>query len=98
MSGHAYTHLQVTILARECGLDLELSDIPVESLVPEPLRAVASSADYMARLPDFDADMGSRLEEARAAGEVLRYVGVVDVAVSLTVWLQRKDAVAHTRC
>eukprot|EP00983_Pelagomonas_calceolata_P084910 1156449-Pelagomonas_calceolata.AAC.13 len=26
---------QVTILARECGLQLELSDIPIESLVPE---------------------------------------------------------------
>ena len=29
---------QVIILARECGLNLELSDIPPESLVPEPLR------------------------------------------------------------
>lgn len=29
---------QVIILARECGLKLELSDIPPESLVPEPLR------------------------------------------------------------
>lgn len=26
------------ILARECGLKLELSDTPVQSLVPEPLR------------------------------------------------------------
>lgn len=30
--------LQVIILARESGLKLELSDIPVQSLVPEPLR------------------------------------------------------------
>jgi len=29
---------QVIILARESGLKLELSDIPVENLVPEPLR------------------------------------------------------------
>jgi aspartokinase/homoserine dehydrogenase 1 len=28
---------QVTILARESGLRLELSDIPVKSLVPETL-------------------------------------------------------------
>lgn len=30
--------LQVIILARESGLKLELSDLPVHSLVPEPLR------------------------------------------------------------
>lgn len=30
---------QVIILARESGLKLELSDIPVQSLVPEPLKA-----------------------------------------------------------
>jgi hypothetical protein len=48
----------VAILARECGLMLELSDVPVESLVPEPLRALKDPSEYMARLPEFDTDMG----------------------------------------
>ncbi|GFH22425.1 uncharacterized protein HaLaN_19889, partial [Haematococcus lacustris] len=70
---------KVAILARECGLELELSDIPVESLVPEPLRASPSAAEYMARIPEFDGEMAQRLQAAEASGEVLRFVGVVDV-------------------
>ena len=70
---------KVAILARECGLEVELDGIPVESLVPEPLRATPSADEYMRRLPEFDGDMAARLEAARAGGEVLRYVGVVDL-------------------
>eukprot|EP00878_Enallax_costatus_P021378 GHUV01022628.1.p1 GENE.GHUV01022628.1~~GHUV01022628.1.p1 ORF type:complete len:501 (+),score=176.91 GHUV01022628.1:491-1993(+) len=70
---------KVAILARECGLMLELGDIPVESLVPEPLQTVQSAEEYMKRLPEFDADMTRKVEEAKASGEVLRYVGIVDV-------------------
>ncbi|GIL88501.1 hypothetical protein Vretimale_15367 [Volvox reticuliferus] len=69
---------KVCILARECGLFLEMDQIPVESLVPEPLREVASSAEYMSRLPSFDGDMDAKLREAEDSGECLRYVGVVD--------------------
>lgn len=69
---------KVAILARECGLMVELDDIPVQSLVPEPLRAVQSSTEYMERLPQYDADMEAQLKEAEEAGECLRYVGVVD--------------------
>jgi aspartokinase/homoserine dehydrogenase 1 len=47
--------------------------------VPEPLRAVQSAQEYMQRLPEFDGDMAKKLQEAQASGEVLRYVGVVDV-------------------
>jgi aspartokinase/homoserine dehydrogenase 1 len=72
---------KVAILARECGLELELDDISVESLVPEPLRQVPSGSEYMSRLPEFDASMSERLSAAKASGEVLRYVGVVDVKV-----------------
>lgn len=72
----------MAILAREAGLSLELDDIPVESLVPEPLRSAATAEEYLARLPEFDAAMAARLSEAEARGEVLRYVGVVDAEKS----------------
>lgn len=42
-----------------------------------------SGAEYMSRLPEFDSDMATRLKEAEASGEVLRYVGVVDLQVGI---------------
>jgi aspartokinase/homoserine dehydrogenase 1 len=71
---------KVIILARESGLRLELSDIPVKSLVPEALRSCSSADEFMQKLPSFDQDWDRQRDEAEAAGEVLRYVGVVDVA------------------
>ncbi|XP_017700393.2 bifunctional aspartokinase/homoserine dehydrogenase 1, chloroplastic-like isoform X2 [Phoenix dactylifera] len=70
---------KVIILARESGLKLELSDIPVQSLVPEPLRACSSAEEFMQKLPNFDEDRTKELNDAEAAGEVVRYVGVVDM-------------------
>ncbi|KAK9066670.1 hypothetical protein SSX86_013993 [Deinandra increscens subsp. villosa] len=70
---------KVIILARECGLNLELSDIPVQSLVPDPLKETASVDDFMQQLPSFDSDIATKRQAAEDAGEVLRYVGVVDV-------------------
>ncbi|CAA7402698.1 unnamed protein product [Spirodela intermedia] len=71
---------KVIILARESGLKLELSDIPVENLVPEELRSSASAEEFMIQLPDFDEELSKKRIEAEAAGEVLRYVGVVEVS------------------
>ncbi|CAI7930688.1 unnamed protein product [Closterium sp. NIES-54] len=71
---------KVVIVAREAGLHLELSDVPVESLVPKPLEDVASADEFLARLPDFDSDITDKLKEAQAANEVLRFVGIVDMA------------------
>ncbi|KAI7724829.1 hypothetical protein M8C21_016130, partial [Ambrosia artemisiifolia] len=70
---------KVIILARECGLNLELSDIPVQSLVPDPLKETASVDDFIQQLPSFDSDIATKRKAAEDAGEVLRYVGVVDV-------------------
>ncbi|KAI3878928.1 hypothetical protein MKX03_037325 [Papaver bracteatum] len=69
---------KVIILARESGLRLELSDIQVDSLVPEPLKASASAEEFLRRLPEFDQEIAKKRLDAEAAGEVLRYVGVVD--------------------
>ncbi|XP_073140672.1 bifunctional aspartokinase/homoserine dehydrogenase, chloroplastic-like [Henckelia pumila] len=70
---------KVIILARESGLKLELSDIPVQSLVPEPLKDSASPELFLQQLSQFDVDLAKQRQEAEDAGEVLRYVGVVDV-------------------
>nr|KYP57142.1 hypothetical protein KK1_003400 [Cajanus cajan] len=72
----AVLDLQVIILARESGLKLELSNIPVESLVPEPLRGCASAQEFMQELPKFDQEFTKKQEDAEMLG---KYVGVVDV-------------------
>lgn len=70
---------KVTILARIAGFDVELpSSFPVDSLVPKELESVASGDAYLAKLPDFDADIEKRKSAAFAAKKVLRYVGKVD--------------------
>jgi bifunctional aspartokinase / homoserine dehydrogenase 1 len=43
------------------------------------------------RLPEFDARMNAVLAEARAAGQVLRYVGRLDAKGKATVGLTRLD-------
>jgi aspartokinase/homoserine dehydrogenase 1 len=71
------------ITARECGLNLELDDVPVESLVPEPLRnwqppEGQKLADaFVEALKPYDGGMAEKL--AAAQGGVLRYVGTIDV-------------------
>jgi aspartokinase/homoserine dehydrogenase 1 len=69
---------KLIILAREMGLRLELGDVQVESLVPGAL-AECGVDDFLERLTEFDAPMLVRLEAARARGQVLRYVGSVNV-------------------
>ncbi|KAG6738721.1 hypothetical protein POTOM_058343 [Populus tomentosa] len=77
---------KVIILARESGLKLELSDIPVQSLVPQPLRASASVEEYMQRLPQFDSEMARERQEAEDAGDVNDRYGLIGhLALSLGV-------------
>ncbi|WP_341502255.1 bifunctional aspartate kinase/homoserine dehydrogenase II [Gallaecimonas sp. GXIMD4217] len=64
---------KLLILARESGLRLELADVTVESLVPEPLAGLDREA-FFERLDELDGPVSRALAEAREQGRVLRYV------------------------
>ena len=77
---------KLVILGREMGLDLELSDIKVESMVPEDL--VEADVDtFLSRLTEFDEIIARRLEQARNEGKVLRYIARLDASGKATVGL-----------
>jgi homoserine dehydrogenase len=41
---------KVVILARECGLEVELTDVAIESLVPKELTALKTADEYLAQV------------------------------------------------
>lgn len=64
---------KLVILAREMGLQMEMADVDVESLVPIELCEV-DGVEFLERLPEADANFAMRFETARRHGNVLRYV------------------------
>ncbi|MFT3756442.1 MAG: bifunctional aspartate kinase/homoserine dehydrogenase I [Pseudoxanthomonas sp.] len=90
---------KLVILAREAGRELSLEDVAIESLVPESLRG-AGVDEFMTRLPEVDAAFAARLEKAKSAGKVLRYVARLDEAGKASVGLVElpaDHAFAHLR-
>ena len=73
---------KAVILAREAGMELELADIEVQSLVPAELSTtVVSSVDeFLDRLADFDATMAERFHAAERDNLVIRYVAEVNLS------------------
>ncbi len=84
---------KLVILAREMGVEIELSDVEVESLVPADAASATSPEEFLDRLRASDDAMAARVRAARDAGARLRYVGVVDAAgrarVSLSPYPER---------
>ncbi|KAF7596465.1 hypothetical protein BBP40_001772 [Aspergillus hancockii] len=75
---------KLTILARIAGLEVQAPDsFPIESLIPKELESLPSTsegtAEFMARLPEFDDQMAAIKETAEKQGKVVRYVGSIDV-------------------
>ncbi len=64
------------ILARTCGLEWELANIPAEPWFPPTLAGVSRDT-FMARLEDLDAPFAARVAAAKAQGAALRYVATI---------------------
>lgn len=67
---------KLVIVAREMGLELELSDVEVESLVPSHLEGLDADA-FVEAFAECDGAMEERRRAAEAENRVLRYVGSV---------------------
>jgi aspartokinase/homoserine dehydrogenase 1 len=78
---------KLVILAREVGLDLELENVRIESLVPESLRG-GSVEDFLHALPEHDHSMMDVLNRARDRDQVIRYAGVVNPKKGCAVQLK----------
>ncbi len=68
---------KILILAREAGVQMEMEDIELESLLPEPCRQAKSVAEFFATLTSFDADMEARRSKAAHQSKVLRYMATL---------------------
>lgn len=78
------TARKALIVARECGLQLEMSDVKIESLLPPGVEAV--TGENKAKM---DADFSTRMSAAAERGERLCYIGEVDIELgSVSVGLR----------
>jgi aspartokinase/homoserine dehydrogenase 1 len=69
---------KLLIVAREVGLELELDDIEVEPVIESGFAAGADNSELITRLKVLDDAFAKRVEDAKAEGSVLRYVGQIE--------------------
>jgi aspartokinase/homoserine dehydrogenase 1 len=68
---------KVLIVAREAGLNIELSNIVIEPLFPESFDGTGSVETFLANLPKVDAYFAEKIAALKTEGKVLRLAGTV---------------------
>jgi aspartokinase/homoserine dehydrogenase 1 len=69
---------KLLIMARESGMQLELSDINIESVLPDDFDDSGDVSEFMSNLTKLDSEVSKRCAEAKSEGKVLRYIGNID--------------------
>ncbi|NQZ22107.1 MAG: bifunctional aspartate kinase/homoserine dehydrogenase I [Colwellia sp.] len=70
---------KLLIMAREAGMQLELSDISIQAVLPESFDASGNIDEFMINLTKIDEEFAQRVADAKKEDKVLRYIGnIVD--------------------
>ncbi len=68
---------KLLILARECGMKLELSDVKVEFAVDKKYLSGTDADEVLEALKHADKEFSEKVQKAKAQGKVLRYVASI---------------------
>jgi aspartokinase/homoserine dehydrogenase 1 len=68
---------KLLILARESGMQLDLTDVTVESVLPTDFAPGSQVEEFMQQLPALDSWFAEKVSAAAAEGKVLRYIGEI---------------------
>ena len=69
---------KLLILGRQIGLEMDLDEVQVDSLVPKPLARGKYTSSFLTGFARYDDDMKARVARAASRGAVLRYVGTLE--------------------
>lgn len=69
---------KILILSRECGLSLELGDIPIQNLVPKDCQDQKTTEEFLKALQKHDADFETLRKQAESKQQKLRYQAVLE--------------------
>lgn len=69
---------KLLILARETGLQIELEDVCVESILPPEFDTKGTVESFMERLPEVDAYISDLVDSASKENKVLRFIGEIE--------------------